>query len=140
MEPARTTDIAPTILRRCGAAMPPVEGRDLLGPPPTGDELLFVLETHPSHEKAEPIFALRTDEEKVIWKQRERRFEYYDLLADPGERHELGAPPDDAKVLAADLELDLRNRPTGKALTIDEQRGGMDEGTREALRSLGYVE
>jgi arylsulfatase A-like enzyme len=140
MEPARTTDIAPTILARCGVRTAAPEGRDLLGPPPQGDALLFVLETHPSHEKAEPIFALRTDDEKVIWKQRERRFEYYDLVSDPGERTDLGARTADYEVLAADLELDLRTRPPGKALTIDEQRGGIDAATREALRSLGYVE
>ncbi|MGQ0722360.1 MAG: sulfatase [Candidatus Eiseniibacteriota bacterium] len=140
MEPARTTDIAPTILAFCGVPPAAAEGRDLLGPPPEGDGLLFVLETHPSHEKAEPIFALRTDDEKVIWKQRERRFEYYDLVADPAERNDLGAGRDDYEVLAADLELDLRTRPPGKALTIDEQRGGLDATTREALRSLGYVD
>jgi arylsulfatase A-like enzyme len=139
LDPARTTDVAPTILARCGVAQTS-EGRDLLGPPPQGDALLFVLETHPAHEKGEPIFALRTDEEKLIWKQRERRFEYYDLAADPGERNDLGDRRADYEELAADLELDLRARPPGKALTIDEQQGGIDAETREALKSLGYVD
>jgi hypothetical protein len=76
----------------------------------------------------------------LIWKQRERRFEYYDLTADPAERNDLGDRRADYETLAADLELDLRARPPGKALTIDEQQGGIDAETREALKSLGYVD
>ena len=41
------------------------EGRDLLrDPPPSGDALLFVAETHPSREKATATYALRTEDHK----------------------------------------------------------------------------
>lgn len=139
-EPARTTDVAPTLLGLCGVDPGPMEGRDLLRDPgPEGDGLALVLETHPSEEKAEPIFGLRTETEKVIWVQRERRHEYYDLAADPAERRDLG---DDAgelyRMLAGDLEIDLRERPPGRPRTVDDEHG-MDDATREALESLGYV-
>jgi hypothetical protein len=44
------------------------------------------------------------------------------------------------RVLAEDLELDIRDRPPGAIRTIDDDSGGMTDATREALRSLGYVE
>jgi arylsulfatase A-like enzyme len=139
-EPARTTDVAPTLLGLCGVPSGPMEGRDLLrDPAPAGDDLAFILETHPAEEKAEPIFALRTGTEKVIWIQRERRHESYDLAADPAERHDLGETADELyRFLAGDLEIDLRERPPGRPKTVDDERG-MDDATREALESLGYV-
>jgi choline-sulfatase len=142
-EPARTLDVAPTILGLYGlprgAAM---EGRDLLvDPAPRGDAEQLVAETHPSREKAHALYALRTEQHKVIWKPRERRHEFYDLERDPGEREDLAA--EGGKVFSAlrgDLDIDLRTRPHGEPRTIDEERGGADDATREALRSLGYVD
>ena len=59
-EPARTADVAPT-LAGLAALRGEFEGRDLLrDPPPAGDGLLFVAETHPSREKATATYALRT--------------------------------------------------------------------------------
>jgi len=140
-EPARTTDVTPTLLGRCGISAGGMEGRDLLrDPAPQGDALAFVLETHPSHEKAEPLFALRTETQKVIWIPRERRHEYYDLAADPAELRELGEDAGDLyRVLGEDLEIDLRERPPGRPMTVDDEHG-MDDATREALESLGYVD
>jgi arylsulfatase A-like enzyme len=140
----RTIDVAPTI---AGALLPPgasrakMEGRDLLrDPEPSGDALLFVAETHPAREKSTPLYALRTAEHKVIWEPRHGRREYYDLARDPAERFDLASdPPEILRVLAEDLELDLRNRPVGRTQTIDELRGGADDATRAALESLGYV-
>lgn len=141
-EPARTVDVTPTLLGLCGVPRgPAMEGRDLLhDPAPEGDALAFVLETHPSRTKAEPLYALRTETEKVIWIQRERRREYYDLAADPGERHDLADSAGDLyRMLAGDLEIDLRERPAGRPRTVDDEHG-MDDATREALHSLGYVD
>ena len=75
-EPARTLDVAPTILGLCGTpALEGAEGRDLLNdPPPTGDDLQLVAETHPSREKAMPRYALRTEERKVVWEPRRKRW------------------------------------------------------------------
>ncbi len=142
-EPARTMDIAPTILGILAPEAPhrSMEGRDLLrDPAPEGDGLLFVAETYPAHEKASPRYALRTGEHKVIWESRSGRREYYDLVQDPAERVDLaGALPEVLRVLGEDLELDLRNRPVGRTQTIDDLAGGADDETRAALESLGYV-
>jgi arylsulfatase A-like enzyme len=141
-EPARTLDVAPTLAGLAGLAPDPaVEGRDLLREPePEGDARTLVAETHPDPAKSPPLFALRADDAKVVWKPRERRREYYDLVRDPGEQHDLGdsAAPS-YRVLAEDLEIDLRDRPARAARTLDEDRGSISEGVRRALESLGYV-
>ncbi|HET9888612.1 MAG TPA: sulfatase [bacterium] len=140
-EPARSMDIAPTILGALAVAPSPMEGRDLWhDAPPTGDAATLIAETHPERSKATPLYALRTAEQKVIWDPRYGKREYFDLLVDPAEHHNLaGNIPPLLKVLAEDLELDLRNRPVGKTQTLDDLQGGADEATREALKSLGYV-
>jgi hypothetical protein len=119
-----------------------MEGRDLLNDPaPRGDARQLVAETHPSREKALPLYALRTEEHKVIWKPRERRHEFYDLQRDPQEKRDLAGQGGKLfTALSGDLDIDLRMRPRGQPRTIDEERGGADEATREALRSLGYVD
>lgn len=139
-EPARTVDVAPTLLRLCGLEPTGMEGRDLRNdPPPAGDALQFTLETHPFRSKGESVFALRTETRKVIWIQRARRHEYFDLRADPAERNDLGeGAPRLYHVLAEDLELGMRRRPRDLPGPPDDG-AGMDDATREALRSLGYV-
>lgn len=142
-ETARTMDLAPTILGLWGidpSRRPKMEGRDLLrDPEPQGDALAFIAETYPDREKSPPLYALRTKEEKVIWNPRAGLHEMFQLARDPAERHDLASdPPELLRVLAEDLEIDLRTRPVGQAPTIDESRGTMDEETRAALESLGY--
>jgi len=139
-DPARTEDVAPT-LAGLAAVGGRYEGRDLLhDAPPSGDGRMFVAETHPAREKASATYALRTDERKVVWEPRKRRRELYDLSADPGEQHDLSVdPPAELRVLAEDLELDLRLRPVGELRTVDEE-GPVDERVRDALRSLGYAD
>ncbi len=141
-ELARTMDLAPTLAGLAGLAPDPEsEGRDLLREPePEGDDRVLVAETHPDPDKSAPLYALRTDVAKVIRLPRAARHESYDLAADPQERHDLGPePPSLYRTLAEDLDLDLRNRPPGTARTVDDERGGLDETTRKALESLGYV-
>jgi arylsulfatase A-like enzyme len=143
-EAARTVDVTPTLLGLTGRAPAgPLEGRDLLqDSPPSGEATLFVAETHPSRKKSTPLYAIRTDEHKVIWEPRKRRWEYYDLVGDPGERNDLYVKEDlhPYTVLGEDLEIDLRQRPVGHVKTLDEEAGGPDAATLEALRSLGYVD
>lgn len=141
-ELARTTDLAPTLAGLAGLPPDPgSEGRDLLREPePEGDDRVLVAETHPDPDKSAPLYALRTDTAKVIRLPRAARHESYDLAADPAERHDLGPqPPPLYRTLAEDLDLDLRNRPPGTLRTVDDERGGLDEKTRKALESLGYV-
>jgi arylsulfatase A-like enzyme len=142
-EPARTLDVAPTILGLYGLPRgAEMAGRDLLiDPPPQGDAQQLVAETHPTREKSYPLYALRTEQHKVIWRPRERRHEFYDLVRDPAEREDLaGEEGEMFTALRGDLDIDLRTRTHGEARTIDEERGGVDDATREALRSLGYVD
>ena len=141
-ELARTMDVAPTLAGLARLPVDPgVEGRDLLhDPEPRGDDRVLIAETHPDPSKSPPLYAIRTDDAKVLWRPRARRHESYDLAADPAEQHALGADaPDMYRILGEDLDLDLRLRPPGVARTVDEERGGVDEKTRKALESLGYV-
>jgi arylsulfatase A-like enzyme len=141
-EGARTRDVAPTLLGLTGIDVPPeMEGRDLLrDSPPAGEDALFVAESHPSREKASSLYAIRTEEHKLVWYPRQRRKEGYDLVRDPGERNDLYGTEPFWDVLFGDLGLDLKRRPVGRPRTVDEETGGADAATREALRSLGYVD
>jgi arylsulfatase A-like enzyme len=141
-EPARTFDLAPTILGLCGLPRAEsMEGRDLLlDPPPSGEALLFIAETYPSSSKSSPLYALRTQSHKVVWEPRWKAWEFYNLVSDPGETKRL--PAEDSRELqdlAGDLELDLRNRRVGRLETIDDERGGQTEHVKQALESLGYL-
>ena len=142
-EQARTRDVAPTVLGLVGL-LPGGEmvGRDLFRePPPRGDAADFIAETHPAPKKAPPLYALRTEARKVVWQPRRRRWEHYDLEKDPRELVNLLDRDDPTlRIMGEDLELDLRNRPVGETQTIDDERGGPDEATQNALRSLGYID
>ncbi|MFN8179914.1 MAG: sulfatase [bacterium] len=140
-EAARTFDLAPTLAGLAGLSRDPgAEGRDLLhDPPPAGDARLLFAETHPEPEKGRVLYALRTEDSKVIWCPEERRWEFYDLRSDPGETSALARADSAGNALQAALVDDLRRRPVGSQRTIDEERGGLDEETRRALQSLGYV-
>lgn len=141
-DPASTLDIAPTLAGFAGLAPDPAaEGRDLFrDPPPVGEGRRLLAETHPEPGKGRPLYAIRTGEAKLIWSPNERRWESYDLRRDPKESEPTAATKDPSfEPLAAALILDLRARPAGALRTIDEERGGLDESTRRALESLGYV-
>jgi arylsulfatase A-like enzyme len=142
IEPARTFDLAPTILGLCELPRAQsMEGRDLfLDPPPAGEGLLFVAETYPSKSKSSPLYALRTQREKIIWEPRWKSWEFYDLASDPAETMNLPIEGfRERQDLAGDLELDLRNRRVGRLETIDDERGGQAEDVKQALQSLGYL-
>lgn len=141
-EPASTLDIAPTL---AGLAKltpdPAAEGRDLFhDPAPEADARRFFAETHPEPGKGPPLYAIRTEEAKMIWRPSDERWESFDLQRDPAELRADAAAADSAFApLASALVLDLRRRPPGAMRTIDDERGGLDETTRRALESLGYV-
>jgi choline-sulfatase len=139
---ARTVDVTPTLLGLAGLhADPDLDGLDLTtAPPRSGDDLRFVVETHPSEEKAPARYALRTGREKVIREEGTGRREAYDLEHDPGERADLAARQLPwCRALQDDLALDLEQRPPTAAVTVDEEHGGPDPATRDALESLGYI-
>jgi arylsulfatase A-like enzyme len=141
-ETARTLDLYETLLGLAGVAGDPTEGRDLLHDPPlTGDDAVFVAETHPARGKSDPVYALRVPgRAKVLWIPRRGEQEWYDLAADPAEANDLyGTRERYFRVLHEDLEIDLRTRPVGEARTVDDERGGPDEATAEALKALGYA-
>lgn len=141
-EPAQTLDVTPTLLSLAGLEpSAALEGRDLVGEAPRrGTEGRMILETYPDEEKAAPSFGLRSPEGKIIWSAVDG-VEAYDLVADPAERANLAASePEPLPDLHAALMADLQHRPPGKALTIDDERGGLDAETRAALESLGYVD
>lgn len=139
-EHARTLDVAATLQGLAGISTAGTEGRSLLlDPEPTRDDLLFVAESHPDPRKSPPIYALRRPPAKVIWTPRRKEVEWFNLEGDPAERHSLyGQDLKRYRILTEDLELDLRLRPAGEALTVDDEKGGADEATIDALKALGY--
>ncbi|HMB70992.1 MAG TPA: sulfatase [bacterium] len=140
--PARTVDVAPTLLGAAGIEPETrLEGADLPAEPVReGQAARAVLESHPSRGKSPDLYALRAPDAKVIWAPPGTR-EAYDLSEDPGETRDLAADDraDHAEMLRH-LLYDLRENPPGAALTVDAERGGPDAETRAALESLGYVD
>ncbi len=138
---ARTIDIAPTLAGLAGlAADAHAEGRDLLREAAVPDAAELFLETHPDPAKSPPRYALRRATAKAIFHPEDRNYEFFDLAADPGESRDLGTNAGGAyAALAATLAARWQARPADESRTVDEERGGVDDATRRALESLGYV-
>jgi arylsulfatase A-like enzyme len=138
---AQTIDVAPTLAGL--ARLTPeaaIEGRDLLRERGGAESDTLWFETHPDPTKSAPRYALRTATTKVVWRPDDERAEFFDLALDPGETRDLGAQAGaDQRALAAALLARLQSRPARSGRTVDDERGGVDDATRRALESLGYV-
>jgi arylsulfatase A-like enzyme len=137
-------DVAPTILARAGAPVPPaMQGVDLAGDPaqrPERNRLVFAEEDH----EGNVLRAVRTPEWKLIEANPGNPrglapLELFHVAEDPGERRDLaGERPEQVGELRrhADAQQDLaRARSQGGGA---EARLSASE--EEALRRLGYVE
>jgi arylsulfatase A-like enzyme len=143
-EPARLIDVAPTLLRQAGAAVPPaMQGIDLTTLPAARrppDQLVFAEENH----EGNVLRAVRTRRWKWIEANAgnprglpER--ELFEVEVDPRERHNVAArEPGTAAEMArqaAELEAAARAQQVGVAeaakITAEEC---------EQLKQLGYVE
>jgi choline-sulfatase len=127
--PARTADVAPTILRLLGMDPPPrIDGSDLLAP---GRPRESYAETYyPRSLGWSPLHSYRVGPLKLIDAPRP---ELYDLSADPGERRDR-ASSDPAQV--ARLREALARARQGET---SGERSASDPEVAERLRALGYV-
>jgi len=133
-------DVAPTILQNLGTPhASSMRGENLFARNKAARrEAAVFLETH-TPEAKRTKFALRTNDQKIIWTPETDRWELYDLDSDPDEKNDLchGDPPTDAAIY-------VRFRETLAAIhssaTEHADERPLDEDTAEALRSLGYVE
>ncbi|MGH9382543.1 MAG: sulfatase-like hydrolase/transferase [Thermoanaerobaculia bacterium] len=132
-------DLVPTLLETAGLVVPAdLQGRSLLPllVDRTPDERgVYSESTYPrAHYGWAPLIALRTDRFKLIEAPRP---ELYDVIADPGERHNLmEEQPDVARRLRRQLhELASRlERPQAAGARPD-----LDADTLRRLQALGYV-
>lgn len=126
----RGIDVAPTILSVLGLGLPATfEGRPLLE---DGARAGVASEAWSSRDVTEPnaFISLRTPE----WKLLEGRL--FDLVADPGERNDVAKAHQDVVRRLAERRRTLeRDRPRAA-----RRPASPDDGLRERLRSLGYVE
>jgi len=165
--PVQLTDVFPTVLALTGIddAEHPSQGRSLLGELPSEREVLCeyyyprqaIRGYRRLDDRASPILApykrrirsLIAGGVKLIWGS-DGRSELYDLRGDPGERVDVIDSPEHSETARA-LEERLTDlvdayrgaRPDALAeprAESDEPGAPLDEATREALRSLGYLE
>jgi arylsulfatase len=134
--PVSNLDFFRTIAGLSGIRVPEgVGGQDLLAGA-LADRVILV---ENSGRYAEKYFGLRSSFEKYLRREGDGREELYDLVADPGELHDLAARrPERIRELRAQLEQRLaklasRARPPVEPADDDEE-------TLERLRALGYGE
>jgi arylsulfatase A-like enzyme/uncharacterized membrane protein YbhN (UPF0104 family) len=143
-EPARLIDVAPTLLARAGAAVPPaMQGIDLARLPAArapADQLVFAEENH----EGNVLRAVRTKTWKWIEANEDNprglpTRELFRVASDPAETEDLAArEPGVAQELArqaAALELAAREHRVGAARAAQ-----ISQEECEQLKQLGYVE
>jgi arylsulfatase A-like enzyme len=148
---AQLIDVAPTILEASGLAPPPAfQGRPLLparrGEAQTRGRLAF------SHtDRFTRKRSVRGERYKLIWSEEQQAtplfwpdpagLELYDLLEDPGERHDLALErPDLVEPLRLALESWLEESTRLGAGRSPGSPVELSPAERELLRRLGYVE
>jgi arylsulfatase A-like enzyme len=132
---AQGIDVFPTIAALLGAGVPDgLPGRNLLAP---GRVDFAVSETWfgaGADGRAMEVVALRTPVWKVIHGVNAGRFEVYDLVRDPTERHDLFDTAAEAPDLVQRLQAWVATAPPAPPPS------GADPGLRDKLRALGYLE
>lgn len=152
--PVTLLDVLPTVLRRCGAALPvEARGRELLpliraplAQPSEGEILVVGMRHNATHyfakwkqSRGDINVAMRCGRWKGIWNAEPDALELYDLTADPHETTNLAAQqPALAAALAEHARrwlADCTARAQGD-LAAEE----LDEEALKNLRALGYAE
>ena len=136
-ETAQHLDIVPTIRNFAGLeAHPAFRGQDLRQPLDANRVIYSEISSRQDGFRGSVVATGM----KLIYSAVTRRFELYDLNADPAEQHDLSADPRQAKALA-ELTASLQRftREDRLALTGVGGPQTLTEDERRKLRSLGYV-
>lgn len=127
-----TIDILPTLLALSGIQPPSgLDGTDLMKA--AQDRPCYSETLNPMIKNGPPLFALTRGSTKVIHTPAQGATLCFDLDRDPGELTDLSPPSGPFATLLADLERIAVMPAAGS----QEQ---LDQGTRENLKSLGYLD
>lgn len=135
---AGAVDLTPTLLAFLGIDHDPaaLDGRDILDGPPDAERALYVESLVPLLDYGwAPLHGLRTRDDKYILAPAPETF---DLVADPGELHNLF--PDGAATRRLAAELERRLAGWTPALEVLGRERTLDPDERRRLESLGYLQ
>jgi arylsulfatase A-like enzyme len=134
-EVTRITDVAPTVLDLLEMPVPPQRDGDTLVPLVRGEASAPRVALTENMLLAEERVGLRTrDHQYIHWE--DGREEVYDLATDPQERRDLVGVDGALRPLR---QLYAQADAQSRAHVPDSTQSGTDGRTREALRSLGYI-
>ena len=126
---ARHIDVVPTVLDVVGVRpLPGQMGSSLL----QDEERVHFAETR-ENEAPQDLVAFRSERHKLIYRVRERQFEMYDLLEDPGELNDVFASQGDR---LAPWQAQLQRMGSRSRVL---EAGELDAETRANLEALGYL-
>ena len=133
-------DVAPTLLARAGATVPPqMQGIDLAGDParrPERNRLVFSEEDH----EGNVLTSVRSDEWKLIqWEVGgpEDGVELFQVSADPGETRDLDTSQD-AKLAEMRAHADAQGS-FARSHATEAAEAQLSSAEEDALRALGYI-
>jgi arylsulfatase len=137
--PVSLSDVMPTILEALELESPAlIDGRSIWGTTrgePTGAVPALFAESLLDSPETKVIIRWP---HKLIWHEASGRQELYDLMSDPGERRDLAADePELREQLASELRAHLASAPGPDPARAPVR---LDAGTRERLRTLGYID
>ncbi len=131
-------DLMPTLLSLVGAPAPPgQQGRDL-GHLLDGSENVGRIAFATATSTDPDLFAVRTDQHKLVLNARTGEARLFNVLRDPGERREVAALEWGAlRRLRSEFARHLSHSVAGGAL--DSEPAGIPEDVQSTLESLGYL-
>ncbi|MBN2206039.1 MAG: sulfatase-like hydrolase/transferase, partial [Candidatus Aminicenantes bacterium] len=128
-------DVAPTVTGVMGFNnLPPYQGRDLTRFKEDKDFALFEETFKP--EAVWDRFGIRRGSWHLILTPEEKRYELYDLQADPGE---MANVYEDNKALAAVAALKAQVDEFARSVLSSKENFKLDLETEDMLRALGYI-
>lgn len=142
-------DLFPTVLELAGLVPPLQSGRSLQSPPAPDRATFYELltlwtftrkSTGKSWQESDQWYAIRRGRYKLVNVETQSRWELYDLIADPGERHPLGGGHEE---IVGELQGEMESWRQAMALLARRHQPGdeaqLSPEEERRLRDLGYV-